>query len=596
MNLEQLAKDVTLFTKLSKDAINEESYEVGFIALSKDNRHKRSFFGDEFYLQVATEKVNFKADTIYKDHETTFENAVAKITDIKLENGNIKVKARFYPDIATSLEAFNKFKVGLCNSVSVGFGEIKKMQKVGEFNGLDVIEIQEGDIVELSAVWQGADPNAKIAKFAKDKESNMEQNIDKEQASVSIDEPKNEQTSEQTAKDESQKQEPKNSESVSEQTKDAKLAEQVSQIIELGARFKKENEALKAISMGLSLKEFSRELLNQNNQNEVKEFNINKGVSMSQNTALADIILSAVNQGYKPQSQLKNGRRGDTFSLDNAFISQFSDNTIKSTGAENQALIATAYRGDLFIKALQADSQLLSNVTFLSGLTEKVQIPRDNSSISAEWVEEGGYTDPQKLSTDSISLAPNSLYACVKITRTMLTMSQLDLQAYAFNAIKKAIRLKLESEILYGTSKVKGLLSGQVSGINKTTGFMNEPTLRKVLAFEEALDALNHDTTNASFLLKGVDIATLKATARESATERKLIEDGDFQGYKYAKNNLLKQGDVIFGDFKNILVGAWGSLEVRALPYQGGITLLEGFYDVDVNYTRANAFVIDQNS
>lgn len=586
MNLENLKKGVKFNAQPLTEAINTQSYEIGFIALSANNRHKRSFLGDEFCLQVDTSGVKFSATTLYKDHITSFENAIATISDVKMENGDIKVKAKFYPEVPASLEAFNKFRAGLCDSVSVGFGEISKLEKVGEIDGVDILEIKDGEVVELSAVWAGADPNAKVAKFSK------EQNEDNPTIAEQNDTKKQDAKEPQPTKQDA----PKSDETKDEASKESKEQNaQMAQIIELGTKFNKEKEALSAIKDGLSLKEFSAILLEQKSE-KIKEFNINKGERMPQDTSLADIILSAANPSYKPSSELTHGKNQGAFKLNQDFISQFSDNVIKSTDTQNAGLIATTYRGDLFIEQLRQESQLLGQVSWLSGLSEKIQIPRDNSTIEADWVEEGEFNDAQKLSTDYISLSPNSLYACIKITRTMLTMSQIDLQAYAFNAIKRAIRLKLEKEILYGTTKVKGLLSGQVSGINKTTGFMSAPTLRKVLAFEEALDALNHDTSNASFLLKGADIATLKATSREDGTERKLIEGKDFQGFNYAKNNLLKQGDVIFGDFKNILVGAWGSLEVRALQSQGGITLLEGFYDVGVNYTRANAFVIDQNA
>ncbi|MCD8213781.1 MAG: hypothetical protein LUC34_07040, partial [Campylobacter sp.] len=151
-----------------KSPINEAEKTISFIALSKNNMHKRSsFFGDEYYLSVDTSGVKFDAKTLYLDHEVSFENAIGKIEACKNENGDLKVIVKFNDEVEASREAFARYKAGFSDSVSVGFGDYK-IKQLDKIDGLEHYQIYEGTVTELSAVWQGADPNAKTAKFEKE--------------------------------------------------------------------------------------------------------------------------------------------------------------------------------------------------------------------------------------------------------------------------------------------------------------------------------------------------------------------------------------------------------------------------------------------
>lgn len=121
----QLQKEAysSFSSSLQSKAINEEELNISFVALSPDNLHKRSFWGNEFYLSVDIQSAKWNAKTFYLDHDVSFDNAIGKIEEVKLENGAFKVKVKFSQDIPSSLEAFIKYKNGLSQSVSVGFGE-----------------------------------------------------------------------------------------------------------------------------------------------------------------------------------------------------------------------------------------------------------------------------------------------------------------------------------------------------------------------------------------------------------------------------------------------------------------------------------------
>lgn len=575
----QILDDVKNFSvTLGKDAVfDDEKKTISFIALSKNNLHKRAtFWGDEYYLSVDTSGVKFNAKTLYLDHEPTFANAIGKIIDQKFENGDFKVKVEFSDEVAASREAYAKYKAGLSDSVSVGFGEYK-VKEMDKIEGVDHYQIYEGEIVELSAVWQGADPNAKISKFNKP-------NLKGEQM------PENDKNTQLAQQGAEQNELKKQEEQIAMQKAEQK------NIIELAQILGRDKEGLDAIAAGKSYAEFSKDMAKLNAQSKFETISIKaKGRQDDVEFSLANIIKSAVDRNIDLSRELEfKGREIGRFALPDSFIANFADN-ITSTGTASDA-VNREYRGDLLIEQLKQDSKLLSFCTWLPNLSANLTIPRDTSSITADFVEEGKRRDAENLSFDAIQLSPHTLNANIVITRTMLNMSAFELEAFAYKKLKDAIRKKLEQTLLYGKGVVKGLF--ETSGVPSIAGFMTAPTLEGVLKFGDSLDAAELDTEHSKFFLNGTDISKLRATKRGNSVERMLIDtgDSDLQGYAYFKNNNLKAGDVIFGNFEDIWIGAFGSLEVLPLMQEGGNVLLQAFYDIDAKLAREKSFAISKTS
>ncbi|MCZ6104054.1 phage major capsid protein [Campylobacter ureolyticus] len=537
---------------------------ISFIALSKDNIHKRfDFFGEPFYLSVDTSGVKFNTKTLYKDHEVSFDNAIGEIIDFKFENKNIKVKVKFNDEVKESKDAYYKYKNNLSKSVSVGFGELK-IKELEKINEIPHYEIYEGEIVELSAVWQGANKNAVIVKY------NKGETMDKEFLKEKNDEAaKKEQSAEFSAE-----------------------KERVSDISELAKVLGKEKEGLEAIESGKSYKEFSKDMAKQNANKKYETINFQTSNKKSGDFSLARILKNAVdpNVGLKAETDFswKNGG----FNLPNDYISKFAD--AKTTAQTAVGLIDTDLKTNALIEQLRQESELLYRASFIPSQGGNISIPRDNTNLKAEFVAEGESKDADSLVFDYVNLTPNTLTAPVIITRTMLNMSSIDLEAYAFRLIKDAIRKKLEEEILYGQGVVKGLFN--TAEIPVITGYLQNPSLADTLKFSTYLDDVGLDTKNSVFFFRGSDLNTLKSTPKGESKEIYLLDGNDLQGYTALKNNLLKQGECVFGNFEDILIGTFGSLEVRALPQRGVNILLEGLYDVDMKLAKEKSFVISKGA
>ncbi|WP_459813609.1 phage major capsid protein [Campylobacter concisus] len=549
---------------LADNAINDEAKTISFLALSHNNLHKRSsFFGDEYYLSVDLSGVKFEATTLYLDHDVSFENAIGKIIDTKLDDKGFKVIVQFNDEVSQSREAYAKFKAGFSDSVSVGFKsyELKECEPIG---GIEHFEIKNGVINELSAVWQGADPNAKVANFAKEQEKPkvQEQEIQKENEKTEIKAEKKDETKE---------------------------------IIELAEILGKQAEALEAIKNKMSFSEFSSKIKEQQQKNnDIKEFNIMKREN-TQEFSLANIIKSTGNINADLGFEVENffNKSNGRFILPSDFGIRFSDAI--TTTAKAAGTISTDFRDDLLIEEVKTESPLLSECTWLDGLSQRVEIPRNNSNITADFVEEGKGRDSQNLAFDKIILEPHTLLATIRITRTMMNMSAFGLESFAYKAMKFAIRKKLEEAILYGKGVIKGIF--EISGMPSITGYMTTPTLEKTLSFGDTLENNNGNIANAKFALKNSDVSKLKATARGVSNEKMLIEElGNLQGYPYFTTQLIKGGDVVFGDFKDIFIGSFKGIELLTHNEHGGDVTLELYLDVDAKLAREKSFVISKTS
>lgn len=559
-------EDISKFKAvLADNAINDEAKTISFLALSHNNLHKRySFFGDEYYLSVDLSGVKFEATTLYLDHDVSFENAIGKIIDTKLDDKGFKVIVQFNDEVSQSREAYAKFKAGFSDSVSVGFKnyELKECEPI---DGIEHFEIKNGVINELSAVWQGADPNAKVANFAKEQEKPKAQNqeIQKEDEKIELKVEKKDETRE---------------------------------IIELAEILGKQNEALEAIKNKMSFSEFSSKIKEQQQKtNDIKEFNIMKREN-TQEFSLANIIKNAGNAstadlGFEVENYFNknNGR----FVLPPDFGARFNDSITTTT--QGAGAIATDFRNDLLIEEVKKESPFLSECSWLEGLTQRTEIPRNNSNITADFVEEGQSRDSQNLAFDKIILEPHTLLAPVRITRTMMNMSAFGLESFAYKAMKFAIRRKLEEVILYGKGVVKGIF--ETSGVPSIAGYLTAPNLEKTLSFGDTLENNNGNIENAKFALKNSDVSKLKATARGVSNEKMLIEElGNLQGYPYFTTQLIKSGDVVFGDFKDIFIGSFKGIELLTHNERGGDIILELYLDVDAKLAREKSFVISKTS
>ncbi len=222
--------------------------------------------------------------------------------------------------------------------------------------------------------------------------------------------------------------------------------------------------------------------------------------------------------------------------------------------------------------------------TKMTGLRGSVAIPRVTSAPTVQMLPEAGTANKSNPTFDQILLAPHKATVTCDITRQFLIQSSLAAEEFIKNLFADLIALKIDELFYYGQgsqSEPLGILN--TPGVGSVV-FGGAATFDKMVSFETALAAANADTTgNLAFVTSPSVRAKLKTAAKiptgGSAIYPAFIwEDGNWQddsgdgkvnSYRAAVSNQIQNNQVIFGNFRDSVVGIFGgdAAEVIINPY-----------------------------
>ncbi|HEG0602783.1 MULTISPECIES: HK97 family phage prohead protease [Campylobacter] len=148
--------------------ISEENNTLSFVMVSNSNACKRFDWELGDYIEELDVKgAKFEGlKTLFKDHNPSVDNAIARIENIRIENDELVCDCVFAKD-EKSQEIFKKYQDGILSDVSIGYRILK--HNIDKQSTPKRVVVTEFDIFELSAVWKGADKNAK-KRFEEDNE------------------------------------------------------------------------------------------------------------------------------------------------------------------------------------------------------------------------------------------------------------------------------------------------------------------------------------------------------------------------------------------------------------------------------------------
>jgi len=139
--------------------VNENSHR--FILISKDNSCERYDWweGKVFIEELAIEGAKFdQLKTFFTDHNPRVDTAIGAVENKAVEGQELLADVRYGSDEYSQLIK-QKYDEGILSDVSIGYriNEIVETKHKDEPNHVLVTDY---DIVELSAVWKGADSGA----------------------------------------------------------------------------------------------------------------------------------------------------------------------------------------------------------------------------------------------------------------------------------------------------------------------------------------------------------------------------------------------------------------------------------------------------
>lgn len=258
------------------------------------------------------------------------------------------------------------------------------------------------------------------------------------------------------------------------------------------------------------------------------------------------------------------------------------------------------FRADQFVGLLR-NAMLVKSLgaRILPSLRGDVVIPRQATTATAQWIAEGSALTDSGITFDSVTLKPKHVGAITELSRQLLQQSNPSIEALVRDDFVQVVGLAIDKAMIHGngTTEPEGLLTAATG-----TGTLATLNWSTVL---EVLEALALQNINPSAWLTHPAVATkLRAALKTAGLPGYLMENGQMAGLPVAVTNQLaaktgtpNKGRVIVGDFSEMIIGTWGSVDTLVNqyaegPYSRGAVQVRILTTMDMVPRRENAFSI----
>ena len=270
-------------------------------------------------------------------------------------------------------------------------------------------------------------------------------------------------------------------------------------------------------------------------------------------------------------------------------------------------LIGTDHLDGSFIDLLRNRSAVMSlGVTMLPGLTGNVAIPRQNASASASWFDLDGTSTitETSLTTDSVTLTPKSVAALTNFSHKLILQGTPEIEQLVRADLANVLATAIDLKAIAGDGT-----SNTPTGITNTAGIgsgtytiATTPTYADIVGQEGDLAASNADVGSMSYLTTPALMSALKTTDVGTDTgqfvwgagaERGI---GNMNGFNAHYSSNVPAGNVIFGNWSDLIVGHWGVLDLATDPYgdnfNKGNVSVRAIMDVDFAVRHPESFTL----
>jgi HK97 family phage major capsid protein/HK97 family phage prohead protease len=628
LTLEQINKE-SLFRQAEVRSVDKENRTVS-LAFSSEQPYMR-WFGEEVLDHgagaVKLDRLKNGAALLI-NHDVDDQVGVVESVSIDADKRGRAV-VRFGKGARAS-EIWQDVQDGIRKLVSVGYA-VNKVE-IEERKGMaDLVRVTDWEPYEISLVSVPADPTVGIGR-SKEQTPEDTKNID---AIVEVNNRNKQKTDEVNSMPETAEKPKETTEQkpVIDVTEHRSLGtneerERVNTILSMARSYKAPDDmADKFIKEGKSVNDFQRSLLEHMNSRGSRSKQIkdeeNPDIGMSDKEVRQFSFVKALRALANP-----NDRRAQQ---DAAFEYEASSSAATRMGKTPQGIlvpsdvlsrslntatsgssagdtggfsIATSLMAQSFIDMLRNRATIMQLGTTMSGLVGNIAIPKQASGATGYWLGEDDQVTGSTAELAQIGLTPKTVGALSEITRKLLQQSSLDVEAMVRSDIAKALALTIDSAGYYGTgsnNQPKGITKYSdintvdfgTDGVGEGTGQM--PTFDEIVAMESAIAADNADVNSMAYVFNSGMRGHFKTTQKFDDTNGATIwEPGNtINGYRTEITNQVASGDIIFGNFSDLLIGLWGGLDLTVDPYthsDRGRLRIVAMQDVDYVLRRGESF------
>ena len=263
-------------------------------------------------------------------------------------------------------------------------------------------------------------------------------------------------------------------------------------------------------------------------------------------------------------------------------------------------LVATDNLGGSFIDLLRNRALVARfGATFLTGLQGNITIPKQTGAATAYWLssESTAITESQQ-TLGQLALSPKHIGAMTELSRQIMMQSSPAADALVLNDLAKGLGLGIDTAALNGSGA-----SGQPTGLLNTAGIgtVSGSSLgyAGIVEFQTDVAGSNALVGNCGYMTTPTVAGLLKLRQRFTSTDTPLwqgnILDGTIEGFKASSTLQMPSATMVFGDWSQIVIGEWGSLEIALNPYANfaaAITGIRAIQTCDVGVRIAGAFSV----
>jgi HK97 family phage major capsid protein/HK97 family phage prohead protease len=271
--------------------------------------------------------------------------------------------------------------------------------------------------------------------------------------------------------------------------------------------------------------------------------------------------------------------------------------------------VATDLLASSFIDLLRNRMSVMSaGARMMTGLVGNIAIPRQTGAATAYWVTESNAPTESQQAFDQVLMSPKTVGAFTDISRKLLLQSSIDVEALVRSDLATVLGLEIDRAALNGSGSApepRGVMNtvGIGSVIGGGTGLA--PNWGHIVALETAIATANADIGNMAYVTNAKVRGKLKATFVDGpGTGIPVFQQGDtpLNGYRaiisnQVPSNLVKTttglSAILFGNWADLLVGMWGSLDLMVDPYThstSGTVRVVALQDVDVAVRHVESF------
>jgi HK97 family phage major capsid protein/HK97 family phage prohead protease len=234
----------------------------------------------------------------------------------------------------------------------------------------------------------------------------------------------------------------------------------------------------------------------------------------------------------------------------------------------------------------------------LSGLQGSVTVPKITAPGTGYWLatEATAATESQMV-IGQMALTPRNLGAYTEISRQLLLQSSPDAEGLVMSDLAQVCGLALDVAGLRGTGTEQPTGVINTSGIGTVTITTGVVTYANVLEFQTDTAVANALAAESGYVTTPAISAILKQKARFANSDTPIwqggVLDGNIESMRAMSTNQLAAGQLLFGNFGNVVVGEWGVLEIEANPYANfaaGIVGVRAFLTADVGTRYPGGF------